>query len=42
MQSLLYGRLIPADTHISDAMMYRKLAGKTEQGKVPVYGKLQT
>jgi hypothetical protein len=37
-QSLIYGRTIPADKHVSDAMMAHKLAGKTEDGKVPVYG----
>lgn len=39
MQQLLYGRSIPPDKHVSDAMMFHKLAGKGEEGKVPVYGK---
>merc|ERR1719186_1311182 len=36
-QSLLYGTLLTADKHISEAMLYKKLAGMTEEGKVPVY-----
>jgi hypothetical protein len=38
-QNLLYGRLLTADKHVSDSMMYQKLAGKTDKGKIPVYGK---
>ena len=37
-QNLLYGRQLLADKHISDAMMYKKLNGLTEEGRVPVYG----
>jgi hypothetical protein len=39
MQNLLYGCQITAEKHISDSMMYQKLAGKTGRGRVPVYGK---
>ena len=37
-QALLYGKLHNADKHVSDGRMYQKLAGKTDIGKVPVYG----
>ena len=37
-QSLLYGRLITPDKHISESTLYKRMAGKTELGKVPVYG----
>ena len=41
-QNLLYGREITADKHVSDSMMYQKLAGKTGKGRIPVYGKALT
>ena len=37
---MLYGRLITADKHVSEAKMYQKLACKTDKGTVPVYGKV--
>ena len=38
-QALLYGKQIPAEKHISDSKMFHRLAGLSEEGKVPVYGK---
>ena len=37
-QNLFYGKSIQADKHLSESMLYHKLAGKTDLGKVPVYG----
>ena len=39
-QSLLYGHEISSDRHISAGSLFRKLAGKGDDGKVPVYGNL--
>ena len=41
-QCLLYGRTLSADKYITDAMLYHKLAGKTDEGNVPVYGEYTT
>ena len=38
-QCLLYGKLIPAEKHISDAKMFQKLSCSGGAPKVPVYGK---
>lgn len=38
-QSLLYGKEISSDRHISAGVMFKKLAGKGDDGKVPVYSK---
>ena len=40
LQVLLYGRTLTADKHVSDSKMFIKLAGKTDKGKIPVYGDL--
>ena len=42
LQNLLYGKPITADKHVSDSKMYQKLAGKTDNGKIPVYGKVES
>ena len=38
-QNLLYGKQIPAEKHISDSQMFKKLSCAGDARKVPVYGK---
>ena len=38
-QSLLYGKELPTEKHITQAKLYDKLSGRTESGRVPVGGK---